>query len=304
MRIGYPCINTTIGRRSNRTFRLKSYSEERLKETVENNLDCLTKILHFNVRHNLLFFRITSDLVPFASHPVCRFNWREYFEERFKSIGDFVQSNSIRVSMHPNPFIVINSVDSKVFENSVKELAYHAHVLDLMELDTTAKVQIHVGGVYGNKEKSMKRFVERFEKLEEIIRRRLVIENDDRCYTLDDCLQVSEETGISVLFDVFHHEVNSSGETTRQAFELFTRTWKEEDGLPMVDYSFQRENSSKGKHAESINLEHFRSFLEETKPFDFDIMLELKDKEKSALEAVKVALEDNRFLAPMAKFPD
>jgi len=302
MRIGYPCINTAIGCRSNRTFRLKSYSEERLKETVENNLDCLMKILRFNVRHNLLFFRITSNLVPFASHPVCRLNWGEYFEAHFKSIGDFIQNNGIRVSMHPDPFIVINSVDSKVFENSARELAYHAHVLDSMELDTTAKVQIHIGGVYGNKEKSMKRFVQRFERLEEIIKRRLVIENDDRCYTLNDCLQVSEETGIPVLFDVFHHEVNNSGETTRKAFELFTKTWNENDGLPMVDYSLQRENSLKGKHAESINLEHFRSFLEETKPFDSDIMLEIKDKEKSALKAATVASEDTRFLAPTAKF--
>jgi UV DNA damage endonuclease len=302
MKIGYPCINTTIGCRSNRTFRLKSYSEERLKEAVENNLACLTRILHFNVRHNLLFFRITSDLVPFASHPVCRFNWQEHFEAHFKSIGDFVRSNGIRVSMHPDPFIVINSVDSNVFENSVRELAYHTHVLDLMELDTTAKVQIHIGGVYGNKEKSMKRFVERFEKLDAIIRRRLVIENDDRSYSLDDCLQVSEETSVPVVFDVFHHEINNSGETTWKALELFTETWREDDGLPMVDYSLQRENSLKGKHAESINPEYFRSFLEETKPFDFDIMLEIKDKEKSALKAAIVASEDNRFLAPMAKF--
>ena len=302
MRIGYPCINTAIGCRSNRTFRLKSYSEERLKETVENNLDCLMKILRFNVRHNLLFFRITSDLVPFASHPICRFNWQEHFRENFRSIGDFIQSKSMRVSMHPDPFIVINSVDNRVFENSLGELAYHAHVLDLMELDTTAKVQIHIGGVYGNKEKSMKRFGERLEKLEGLIRRRLVIENDDRCYTLDDCLQLNEETGIPVLFDIFHHEVNNSGETTRKALGLFTKTWNEDDGLPMVDYSSQRKNGSKRKHAESINLEHFRSFLKKTKPFDFDIMLEIKDKEKSALKAAIAASEDNRFLAPMAEF--
>jgi len=302
MKMGYPCINTTIGCRSNRTFRLKSYSEERLKETVENNLACLTKILHFNVRHNLLFFRITSDLVPFASHPVCRLNWQEYFEAPFKSIGEVIQNNSIRVSMHPDPFIVINSVDRNVFENSVRELAYHAHVLDSMELDTTAKVQIHIGGVYGSKEKSMKRFVERFEKLDAIISRRLVIENDDRRYSLDNCLQVSEETGIPIVFDVFHHEINNSGETTRKALELSTKTWNEDDGLPMIDYSSQRKNGSKRKHAESINLEHFRSFLEKTKPFDFDIMLEIKDKEKSALKAAIAASEDNRFLAPTAKF--
>jgi len=304
MRIGYPCINTTIGCRSNRTFRLKSYSEERLKETVENNLGCLLKILRFNVRHNLLFFRITSDLVPFASHPICRFNWQEHFREHFRSIGDFIQRNSLRVSMHPDQFTIINSVDSKVFENSVRDLAYHAQVLDLMELDTTAKVQIHIGGVYGNKEKSMKRFVERFEKLDECIRRRLVIENDDKHYTFDDCLQINEKARIPVLFDVFHHEINNCGKTTGTVFKLFTKTWREEDGLPMVDYSSQWENSLKGKHTKSIDLEHFRSFLDETKPFDFDVMLEIKDKEKSALEALKVASRDDRFLVQKGKLSD
>jgi len=72
MRIGYPCINLTIGCKSDRTFRLKSYAEGRLMQTVQDNLDCLLKILEFNVQHNLLFFRITSDLVPFASHPIRR----------------------------------------------------------------------------------------------------------------------------------------------------------------------------------------------------------------------------------------
>ena len=304
MRIGYPCINTTIGCKSNRTFRLKSYSEERLKETVENNLDCLLKILRFNVRHNLFFFRITSDLVPFASHPICRFNWQEHFEEHFESIGNFVRRNGMRVSMHPDPFIVINSLDNKVFENSLRELVYHAQVLDLMELDTTAKVPIHIGGVYGNKEKSMKRFVERFEKLDESIRRRLVIENDDKHYTFDDCLQINEKARIPVLFDVFHHEINNCWKTTGMVFKLFTRTWREEDGLPMVDYSSQRENSLKGKHTKSIDLEHFRSFLDETKPFDFDVMLEITDKEKSALEALKVASRDDRFLVQKGKLSD
>ena len=296
MRIGYPCINTTIGCKSNRTFRLKSYSEERLIETVENNLGCLIKILRFNVKHNILFFRITSDLIPFASHSICQFNWQQYFEKRFNSIGDFIRNHSMRISMHPDQFTLINPVDNRVFENSVRELTYHAEVLDLMKLDTSAKIQIHVGGVYGDKGKSMKRFVERFEKLDEIIKRRLVIENDERRHGLEDCLQISAETGIPVLFDVLHHEVNNSGETMIEAFQLFTRTWKEKDGLPMVDYGSQQEGSLKGKHRKSISSERFRNFLEETKPFDFDIMLEIKDKEKSALKAIEIASQDDRFL--------
>jgi len=296
MRIGYPCINTTIGCKSGRTFRLKSYSEERLTETVRNNLYCLSKILKFNLRHNLLFFRITSDLVPFASHPICTFNWQEYFAEDFKAIGDFIKSHEMRISMHPDQFTVINSLNDRIFENSLRELAYHAQVLDLMELHTSAKIQIHVGGVYGDKEKSTKRFVERLEKLDEIIKRRLVIENDERRYNLKDCLKISAETKVPILFDVFHHGINNSSETLKEAFELFTRTWKEKDGLPMVDYSSQQTGKRRAKHAETINTEKFRKFLEDTKPFDFDTMLEIKDKEISALKAAEIASQDDRFL--------
>jgi UV DNA damage endonuclease len=82
MKIGYPCINQTIGCKSNRKFRLKSYSEQRLIDTVTSNLGCLTEILKFNVEHHILFFRITSDLVPFASHPICKFDWVPYFKDK------------------------------------------------------------------------------------------------------------------------------------------------------------------------------------------------------------------------------
>jgi len=295
MRIGYPCINTTIGCKSSRTFRLKSYSEKRLMETVENNLGCLGRILKFNLKHNILFFRMTSDLVPFASHPICKFDWQACFRKRFKAIGDFIQSYGMRISMHPAQFVLINSLDNRVLDSSVREMVYHAQVLDLMELDTSAKIQIHVGGTYRDKDRSMMRFVERFEKLDEIVKRRLVIENDDRRYSLRDCLQISAKTRVPVLFDVLHHGVNSSGETIQEAFRLFTRTWKERDGLPMVDYSSQKAGHKMGKHVETINLEHFVGFLDKSKPYDFDIMLEIKDKEMSALKAIEIAQEDDRF---------
>jgi UV DNA damage endonuclease len=265
-------------------------------ETVQDNLVCLGRILRFNLKHNILFFRITSDLIPFASHPICKFDWQGSFGKRFKAIGDFIKSYGMRLSMHPDQFTLINSLDNRVFENSVRELVYHAQVLDLMELDTSAKIQIHVGGIYRDKDSSMIRFVERFEKLDEIVKRRLVIENDDSRYSLRDCLQISAKTRAPVLFDVFHHGVNSSGETIQEASGLFTKTWKEKDGLPMVDYSSQKAGHRMGKHAETINLEHFGEFLDKSKPYDFDIMLEIKDKEISALKAIEIASQDDRFL--------
>ena len=202
--------------------------------------------------------------------------------------------------MHPDHFTLINSINNRVFENSVRELVYHAQVLDLMELDTSAKIQIHVGGVYKDKERSLSRFVERFGKLDEIVKGRLVVENDDSRYNLSDCLRISTQTEIPVLFDVLHHDVNSSGETIQEAFELFTKTWKTGDGLPMIDYSSQKAKHRMGRHIETIDLKEFTEFLDKSKPYDFDVMLEIKDKEKSALSAVEVASKDERFLISQA----
>ena len=167
MRIGYPCINRTIDCTANSTFRLKSYTESRVKQTVKNNLECLRRILQFNLEHKLFFFRISSDLVPFASHPINRFNWQMHFQEEFEEIGKFIIKNRMRISMHPDQFTLINSIKEDIFERSKNELKYHVEILDLMKLDTSAKIQIHVGGAYGDKKKSIERFVTRFNELDE-----------------------------------------------------------------------------------------------------------------------------------------
>lgn len=296
MRIGYPCINRTISCCGNKTFRLKSYSEARLKDAVKNNLDCLLQILKFNLEHGLLFFRLTSDLVPFASHPVNTFDWQKHFQREFASVGEFIRNEGMRISMHPDQFTLINSIRKDVLERSIEELEYHVEILDLMNLDTTAKIQIHVGGAYGDKESSIERFVKRYGGLDNSIRRRLVIENDDKLYDLGDCLRISERTGVPVLFDVFHHRLNGAAQMTDEdCLKYTTETWNSKnDGLPMVDYSSQNPFGLPRQHAETIDLGDFAIFLKHTRRFDFDVMLEIKDKEKSAIKAFKLVSNDGR----------
>jgi len=260
MKIGYPCINRTLPCTTNRTFRLASFSQIRLIDTIENNLDCLQHVLLFNRDNNILFFRITSDLIPFASHPINRFDWQNYFKDKFKMIGELILKNNMRVSMHPDQFTLINSPNKKIFDRSVKELEYHATLLDLMALPPLHKIQIHIGGVYKNKQKSIKRFIKRYSKINTIIKRRLVIENDDRNYTVEDCMNIHEQIGIPILFDALHHTVNNSGEAFTTTISAITKTWKK------------------------------------CKPHDLDIMLEIKNKEKSAAAAIKVARRDQRFI--------
>ena len=124
----------------------------------------------------------------------------------------------------------------------------------------------------------------------------MVIENDDRIYALKDCLNINQEIGIPILFDVFHHSILNNGEMTKNAVEICTRLWGKKDGLLMLDYSSKKVGRRISSHAESIDISNFKLFLEITKPYDFDIMLEIKDKEKSALKAIKILEKDERFV--------
>lgn len=288
MRIGYPCLNHTLDCRNNHSFKLAGYSEIRLIETVAANLQCLEAILKFNVEHGLLFFRISSDLIPFASHPVCRYDWASHFARDLSRIGSLIKRNGIRISMHPDQFTLLNSPDDRIVERSVLELEYHAEVLDRMRLDAASKIQIHVGGAYGEKEQAINRFIQRYEKLSSRVRKRLVIENDDRLYPLADCMDLHFQTGVPVLFDVFHHRILNYGEPVREALELAASTWSKQDGPPMVDYSSQHAGGRKGKHAESLDRMDFVQFLETAREIECDVMLEIKDKERSAQKAVEI----------------
>jgi UV DNA damage endonuclease len=296
MRIGYPCINRSIDCTASRTFRLASYTEERMRDTISGNLSCLEKILAYNVSHGMLFFRITSDLVPFASHPVCTFPWQEEFAGMFEKIGDSIRHHGFRISMHPDQFVLLNAPDTGILQRSIADLVYQVQVLDLMRLDRSAKVQVHVGGVYGDKHAAIDRFVKQYDLLDTAIRDRLVIENDERSYTLSDCLAIHERTGIPVIADTFHHSLYNTGEQFTALLDTVRKTWKTHDGIPMVDYSSQEPGKRAGAHAMHIVAEDFRQFLKETLPADFDLMLEIKDKEKSARAALGIARDDPRLV--------
>jgi UV DNA damage endonuclease len=293
MRIGYPCKNLALKNINSTTFRIKSYSEKRFKETVKNNLNHLQKILEFNLNNNILFFRLSSDIIPFASHPICKVDWRDIFKKDLEKIGDYINKNNMRISMHPDQFVILNSKNDIVIENSIRELQYHADLLESMKMPLDAKIQIHVGGIYDNKSFAKKRFIKTFKNLEENLKNRIIIENDDRLYPLKDCIEINNQTGIPIVFDIFHHECLNNKESTTDALISAANTWKYSfDGFPIIDYSSQSIGERKGKHAKTLNKSHFIYSYNQIKKInrdysiDFDIMLEIKDKENSTFLAL------------------
>ncbi|MDE2028010.1 MAG: UV DNA damage repair endonuclease UvsE [Candidatus Omnitrophica bacterium] len=288
MKIGYPCLNHTLGKQAYKTFRLASYSDTRFIETVSHNLGYLRRVLEFNLEHELKFFRISSGIIPFASHPVLKVNWQRVFKEELAEIGSFIIKNGMRISMHPDQFVLINSPSGDIVKNSVKDLLAQAQFLDLLGLDAGQKLQIHVGGVYAERKTAIRRFIANYLKLPSVVTARLVIENDDRNYPLDDCLRIHEAVGIPVLFDSFHHECLNQGETMFEAMMMAAATWGAGDGAMMVDYSSQQPHAVTGKHAATIDINNFKEFILSSRRIDFDLMLEIKDKEKSALKALEL----------------
>jgi len=308
MRIGYPCANRTQKLHTNHKFVMKFFSIEKIKERVNMNLIDFKKMLEYNLKHDLLFFRIGSECIPFASHQLMRdlekemkFRWQDQFAQQLLEIGDFVREHGMRISMHPDHFCLINSPSDDILQKSIDELEYHADLFECMKLDSKHKFQIHVGGVYGDKKVAMERFVQRYkESLSDRIKKHLVIENDDHLFSLEDCIWIHDQCGVPILFDTLHHEcLNHSQETQRQAFARAAATWnRERDGNPMIDYSSQTQEvgAKRGKHIEHVDLEHFERIVckqvmcvvdEKTGNYiPFDVMLEIKDKESSAVECI------------------
>jgi UV DNA damage endonuclease len=273
MKVGYVSTNYSLCR-ADRTFRLSSLTVERAREVGISNLECLMDTLKWNVEHGIYFFRISSNTIPFASHPKMLWDWRTEVKSTLEEIGDFIKDNGIRISMHPGQYVVINSERKEVIDSSFMELKYHADLLDLMGVE--GYIQIHLGSSKGD---AIGRFVGNFFALPENVRKRLAIENDDKVFNVSHCLHVSSLTGVPVVFDNLHHKVNGNNDTLHEALEKVRLTWK---GRPMVDYS---EGNSQGVHSDSIT-DAFERFAEEVD--DVDIMLEVRDKERSALKAVEI----------------
>ena len=285
IRIGYACINSKLDA-PNRTCRLKNATPEKILELAAANVEALQPILDWNAAHGIELFRITSDLIPFGSHPINTAPWWRILKSQFARIGDFIASKGLRVSMHPGQFTILNSPRPEVVANSVKELEYHTAVLDALGVDNSHKIVIHLGGIYGDKAGSLSRFVENCKRLNSRIRARLVIENDERCYTIEDALGASRAIGVPVVFDVFHHVWNPALEAlpVRSIIGLAAQTWRKRDGRVKIHYSNQWPGGPAGAHSKSISVGRFLRFYDTIHDLDLDIMLEVKDKEQSVLK--------------------
>ncbi|MFC6464118.1 UV DNA damage repair endonuclease UvsE [Marinilactibacillus sp. GCM10026970] len=289
MSIGYPCITVGVADTKQKTCRKASATEEHLSSLIEHNLTALKHIIEFNGHHQIRLFRISSDIIPFASDKeVNTLNWSEQFFDQFQELGQLISQYKMRVSMHPGQYTVLNSPDEDVVKRAIADLEYHTLFLDSLGVDSSSKLILHVGGVYGDKGSAMDRFVEVYNSLSENIKDRLVIENDDRSYTIEEVLTISERTGAPAVYDNLHNAINSSDDSKSDAhwIKKAKQTWKTRDGRQKTHYSQQQMNNRTGSHSKFIAIDEFMKYYSEVEELDIDIMLEVKDKNLSAVKCV------------------
>lgn len=289
--LGYACQNVSIPATTGRTLRLASLSPGRLREVISQNLESLMRILRWNTDRGIHFFRISSDMIPFASHPEFCLDWRKAFASELEVVRRFVHENGVRLTMHPGQFTVLNSPRPDVVENAIAELEYHAALLE--EVDPAAGTYtLHVGGAYGDKRAAVERFVTNFARLSGRARSRLVLENDDTTYSAIEVLQICEELHVPLVYDYLHHKCLPSGIDEDELPDLLASvvdTWS--GRIPKFHLSSLKEGT-RSSHADFIRYEDYTDFLrlvERVKGGAYDVMLEAKRKDEALLRLFELA---------------
>jgi UV DNA damage endonuclease len=296
MAIGYACLTIGVQNTGFSRCSLKDASEEKIRAVAKHNLESLSKIIDYNILNNIKLFRISSDIIPLASHPINKIIWQEEFKVILADIGEKIILSGMRVSMHPGQYTILNSTNPKIVEKAILDLQYHEDFLNALRVDNKSKIILHIGGVYGDKKNSLKSFIQNYSQLNENIKKRLIIENDDKCYNIYDTLGIFKKTGIPVVFDTLHHMLNHEQDnlTDINWIELCSKTWKDEDGKQKIHYSQQKTGARAGSHSQTIFINDFNNFISENKNVldTCDIMLEVKDKNLSAIKCINTCIHD------------
>jgi UV DNA damage endonuclease len=235
---------------------------KRISQICLHNAENLLKAVNTVARLGIGAFRITSPLLPRYTHPEVGYILQDlpdvqHIENRLSSAGDFAADRNIRLSFHPDQFVVISSPDPSVVERSRLELEYQAMLAERVGAET---INLHGGGAYGDKTTTLRRLRRVFDSFSESVRKRLTLENDDRVYTVRDLTPVCSDLKIPLVYDVHHHRCNPDGLTEEQATELSLRTWEKAGREPYFHISSPKNGWEQGDpkpHADYIDADDF-----------------------------------------------
>ena len=293
--IGYACINMELSEQpkskrvtTNRSMIKRTFQEKGVAYASElalaNCRDLLT-ILKWNEAHGFRFFRLSSDLFPWASeYKLSDLPDFDDICDALQEAGDFVEDHGHRITAHPGPFNKLTSPNEKVIQNTIRDLEIHGEVFDMLGLSRTPynKLNIHVGAHYNDKPMALANFCKNFHRLSDAVKSRLTVENDDKAslYSTKELYDsVYQEIGIPIVHDQHHHLFCTGGIDQEEAMITAALTWG--DITPVIHYSESRpEEQNDPKIKPQAHSDYIYKKIE-TYGLDVDVMVEAKAKERA-----------------------
>lgn len=302
--LGYACLNTKLriqkppvfASRTCRLDTLKTKGIDHIYDLISKNLQDLKKIIEWNYNNNIFLYRMSSEMFPFATHlDYCENYDLNQFTKDFIEIGELAKKYNQRLTYHPGQFTQLSSHREDVVRKSVIEIDFHAKVMDLMNIDEHGVIIVHGGSKNGGKEKALARFEENYKKLSPSSQKRLVLENCEMCYSIQDLLPICKKLNVPLVVDFHHHNINKGTIESDEDLEQIILTevlpvWNSKNIRPKFHLSESREGVSEtdsltARRAHSDYITKIPDIIYRLRNhFEFDLMIEAKQKEDAVLK--------------------
>lgn len=293
IRLGYVAIsksldNVTSSHALNYTNYEKNKDINKIYDIIYKNLTDLNKILTYNIKNSIHFYRLTSHLIPLADHKDVNFDYKNKFSSEFIQLSKLINNNHMRIDLHPNQFAVLNSIKKEVVENTFRILKYQYDLLELLKIKNKVII-LHIGSNTFGKKKSIARFIKNFSLLPNNIKKCIAIENDDKVFNILDTLEISKKLNIPMVLDYHHHICNHDNINIKEYYQEIFNTWKEIN--PKIHFSSPKSKLKKDmrSHHDYINVDDFITFIEDIKHLNYniDVMIEAKEKDEAMFRLIR-----------------
>ena len=266
----------------------KEQGLEILIKRIKLNCQNFERVLKYNHINKIKFYRLTHTMFPLLTHPMININYKEIFKDDLLRLKDIIAKYNIRIDTHPDEFCLLSSEKDTVTKSSIEILKFHQEIFKLLGIN--GKCVLHMGSGKPSKEEALKRFKDNFNKLDKDIKDIILLENDDKTYTVTDTLLLCEELNIPMVLDYHHYICNhDKKENLVKLLPRIIKTWDNTNLNPKMHFSSAKSLKEKRSHSTYLNYNSFIKFLNLLKPLkrDVDIMLEAKGKDDALFRLVR-----------------
>lgn len=288
IRLGYACISKIIDTTSSKTTTLTYYNKLdtnnksiKIDNIIKENLCNLEQIIKYNMKNNIHFFRMTASLIPLIDIHDIDLN---KYKDKFIYIGKLINESNMRVDVHENEYCVLNSINEDVIIKSIKMLNSLKKVMDMFKINYN--IILHIGSKSGGINKSISRFIDIFNILDDDLKNKIILENDDKSYNVYQTLRLCEKINVPMCLDIHHHYCNKCTKDINIYMERIFNTYKK--CKVKMHFSSPKSKKEKRTHNEYINSDEFIKSIDFLRKYnkDIDIMLEAKGKDLALVKLV------------------